>query len=101
MMQADRQHTMKLLSLIVCLAVFGLTGCKKIDPAQTALPGRRMAEAEVLSLATTVFAPGPEQSQYHVDFKDGVWMVACESNHILRTVMIRDSDGVIMQTNQP
>ena len=92
---------MRLLSLIVCLAVIGVIGCKKEDPAQTALPGRRMAEAQVLSLATTVFPPGPEQSQYHVSFKDGVWEVSCASNHSSRAVRIRDADGAILQTNQP
>ena len=60
-----------------------------------------MAEVQVLSLATTVFRPGPDQEQFHVGFKDGIWEVSCESNHITRVITIRDADGVILQTNQP
>ena len=91
---------MRLLLFITCLAVIGVIGCKKKDPAQTVLPGRRMAEAEVLSLATTVFPPGPEQSQYHVSFKDGVWEVSCESNHITKAVRIQDADGKMEQVSK-
>jgi len=60
-----------------------------------------MTEAQALSQATTVFHPTPEQSQFHVTFKDGIWEVSCESNHITRVLTIRDADGVILQTNQP
>jgi len=92
---------MRLLTFIACLAVIGSTGCKKEDPAYKALPGRRMAEVQVLSLATTVFPPGPEQSQFHVGFKDGVWEVSCESNHITKAVRIQDADGKIEPVTQP
>jgi hypothetical protein len=92
---------MRLLTLIACLAVIGCIGCKKKDPAYSALPGRRMAEVQVLSLATTVFPPGPDHSQFHVSFKDGIWQVSCESNHVATVISIRDADGVIVQTNQP
>ena len=92
---------MRLLSFMACLAGIGILGCKKADPAQTALPGRRMAEAQVLTLATTLLPPGPTSSQYQVSFKDGVWQVSCESNHILKAVSIRDADGKIDKVNQP
>ena len=92
---------MRLLSFIACLAVIGIIGCKKPDPAQTALPGRRMAEAQVLSLATTVLPPGASSSQYDVSFKDGVWEVSCESNHVVKVVRIQDADGKIEQVDRP
>jgi hypothetical protein len=84
---------MKLL-FITCLAVIGVTGCKKAeDPAYQVLPGRRMTEAQVLSQATTVFRPGPECSEFHVSFTNGIWDVSCESNHIPEALTIRDADG--------
>jgi hypothetical protein len=92
---------MRALLLIVCLAVFGFSGCKQKDPAYSVLPGRHMAEAEVLSRATTVFRPGPDQKQFRVTFKDGIWEVSCQSNSVTRVLTIRDADGVILQTNQP
>jgi hypothetical protein len=92
---------MKRLSFIVCLVVVGVIGCQKEDPACKALPGRRMAEVQVLSLASTLLPPGPEQSQYHVSFHDGIWEVSCESNHILKTVRIQDADGKIEQVRKP
>ncbi len=92
---------MRLLSFIACLAVMGIIGCKREDPAMKALPGRRMAEVQVLSLATTVLPPGPATSQYHVSFTNGVWEVSCESNHILKAVRILDAAGKIEQVTQP
>jgi len=86
---------MKLSSFLASLAIIAATSCKKEDSAQTALPGRRMSEAQVMSLATTVFPPGPGQSQYHVSFKEGIWEVSCESNHITKAVRIQDADGKI------
>ena len=85
-------HTMKLL-FVACLAVVVITGCKKEDPANSVLPGRRMSEAQVLSQATTVFRPGPDCSQFHVSFTNGVWQVSCESNHIPKALTIQDADG--------
>ena len=84
---------MRLFTFIACLAVIGIAGCKEKDPAYTALPGRRMAEVDVLSQATTVFRAGPDCSQFHISFTNGIWEVLCESNHIAKTLTIRDADG--------
>jgi hypothetical protein len=92
---------MRALLFTVCLAIVGCAGCKQKDPAYLVLPGRHMTEVQVLSQATGVFHPRPEQSQFHVTFKDGVWEVSCESNHVTRVLTIRDADCVILQTNQP
>lgn len=92
---------MRLSTFTACLAVIGTIGCRKEDPSQKALSGRRMAEAQVLSLATTILPPGPTSSQYHVSFKEGIWEVSCESNHIWKGVTVHDADGKIEQVNRP
>ena len=84
---------MRLLTCIAGLAFIGIVGCKEEDPALKPLPGRRMAEVDVLSQATSVFRPGPDCSQFHISFTNGIWEVSCESNHIAKALTIRDADG--------
>jgi hypothetical protein len=85
---------MRLLTFIACLAVIGVVGCKEEDPALKPLPGRRMAEVDVLSQATRVFRPGPAGcSQFHISFTNGIWEVSCESNHVAKALTIQDADG--------
>jgi hypothetical protein len=95
---------MKLLTFIVCLAVIGITGCKKEDPGLKALPGRRMAEIDVISLAGTV-VPQQVGYSYHTSFKDGIWEVSCKTNKTqvdwLVITTVRDADGKIEQVSRP
>jgi hypothetical protein len=95
---------MKLLTFIVCLAVIGITGCKKEDPGLKALPGRRMSEIDVVSLAGTIL-PRQVGYSYHTSFKDGIWEVSCKTNKTqvdwLVIATVRDADGKIEQVSRP
>ena len=95
---------MRLLSFIACLAVIGILGCKKEDPAMKTLPGRRMAEMDVISLAGTAIHQQVGYS-YHTSFTNGVWEVSCKTNktqmnwQVIAT--IQDADGKIELVNRP
>ena len=65
---------MRLITLILCLAVAGVIGCKKKQPQYEVLPGRHLSESQVLDLAA--LPPSPDKTMYRVDFKDGTWEIS-------------------------
>lgn len=116
---AALHHTMRLFTLIICLAVAGTVGCKKkppVDDKDRVLPGHHMSEHQVVDIA---FRELPQNSRIQCDFKDGIWdistvqtgvwgvssvttnadgkVVVSSTNAMQVVLRVRDADGKIEQ----
>lgn len=93
-------HTMRLSTFISTLAVMGTIGCASVHPQAQTSPDRHLTEVQALRLAQVGFPPQAGDS-YHLNFKDGIWEVVCDSSnaqgHKTRVVKIRDADGKVVE----
>jgi hypothetical protein len=67
---------MKLLAIIICLVVIGITGCKKKPPQDQVLPGHQMSLSHALVRAMAVLPPATQSVTFYPEYKNGVWEIS-------------------------